>query len=96
MNFNKGFYLPYYIEILPFQYVNNIEIKSFNFHFFFGCPMAYGIPRLWIRSKLQLQPMLQLQKCGKLNPLEIKPASQCFQDTTDPVAPQQELLIFIF
>ena len=38
MNFNKGFYLPYYIEILPFQYVNNIEIKSFNFHFFFWLP----------------------------------------------------------
>ena len=60
----------------------------------FGCPTAYGIPRLGMRSKSQLQPTLQLQQGQILNLPGIKPASQHSRDTTDPIAPQQELLTF--
>ena len=39
------------------------------FFFHFGHPRAYGVPRPGIWSKLQVQPMPQLQQCWILNPL---------------------------
>ena len=40
-----------------------------NFFFFFGCLVAYGIPRPGIISKPQLWPKLQLKQHQILNPL---------------------------
>ena len=64
----------------------------FCFVFLFGCLEASGVPGPGIRSKLQLQPMLQMQQWQHhiLNPLH-GTASQCSWETTDLVAPQQEL-----
>ena len=36
---------------------------------FFGCPMAYGIPRRGIKSQPDLWPRPHLQQCWILNPL---------------------------
>ena len=55
-----------------------------NFFFFFVCPVAYGFPRAGIRSKLHLQPKLQLRQHWILNPL----LGHLSQDT---IAPQREL-----
>ena len=62
--------------------------------FFFGCPVAYEVPRPGIRYEPQLWPRPQLYNAGSLTHcagLGIKPASQHSQDATDPVALQQEL-----
>ena len=63
--------------------------------FYFDCLKAYGIPRSGIRSKLQVPPMPQLQKCQILNSLcwlEIEPSSQSSRDAANPLVPQWELL----
>ena len=46
----------------------------------FGCPVAYGVPRPGIRSKMQLRPTLQLLQCWILNLL-----SQHSRDAADPL-----------
>ena len=71
-----------------------------NFFFLFWLSIAYGVPRLGIRSELQLQPMPQLWQPQILNPLcqlGIETASQLCRDTASPIVPQQEpLKIFSF
>ena len=64
--------------------------------FFFGHPMAYGVPGPGNRSKLQLWPVLLPPQCliRSFNPLcqaGVRPASWCCRDATDPVMPQGEL-----
>ena len=44
----------FYLCVISF--LKNIR----NFFFFFGRPVAYGVPRSGIRSKLQLQPAAML------------------------------------
>ena len=39
------------------SWVNIIQFLFSFFLFFFGCPLAYGVPKLGIRTKAQLQPM---------------------------------------
>lgn len=45
------------IWILTANYVYELSCLFF-FFLMFGCPMGHGIPRPWIRSKLQLWPTL--------------------------------------
>ena len=71
--------------------------SSLFFFFVFGCPEAYGVPGLGIRTELKSQPKLQLQQlrsstyCARLG---IEPASQRFQEAGVPIVPQWELLSF--
>ena len=64
----------------------------FFFFFFFSRPTPYGVPRPGIKSKLELQPTLQLWQQQILNPLHrvgdqtLVPVAA---DTVNPVAPQQ-------
>ena len=81
-----------YVGLFLINYSNSCFY--FILFYFFGCPTAYGIPGLVIRSELQLQPRPQLCNAGSFNPLcqaGIKPASWCCRDIANLVAPQQEL-----
>ena len=48
---------------LPNMWPLFIFFLSFFLSFFFGCPVAYGVPRSGIRSKPQLQPTPWLCQC---------------------------------
>ena len=54
-----------YIHVTPIRHEPNSKV----FVFFFGCPVAYGVPGPGIRSKPRLWPQLQLQQCWILNPV---------------------------
>ena len=75
------------------------EVCFFLF-FLFGHSIAYGVPGPGIRSEPQLGPKLQHRWI--LNPLcplcqaGVEPVSQCSQDTANPIAPQWELLLWVF
>ena len=47
-------------------WTQHVDFFLFFLFFFFGLPVAYGIPRPGIRSELQLQTMPQLQQCVSL------------------------------
>ena len=74
-----------------------ISFHWFFFHcfFFFGCPVAHGVPRPWFRSKAQLQPKPQLWQHQNLNPLCQAGDWTCVPGLSrrcHSIAPQQELL----
>ena len=81
-------------RLFPPSMSKDFKSKGFFFCTFvcFGCLAAYGVLRPGIRSELQFQPKLQLQKhqihCARP---EMKPASLCSQDAANPVVPQGEL-----
>ena len=69
------------------------------FFFFFGHPMAYGVPGPGIRSKPQLQPKPQLWQCWILNPLcwaGVELMSQHSQDTANSIEPKNIRIIIAF
>ena len=45
------------------------ESFQIDFSFFFGCPMACGVPGSGIKSQPELQPTPHLQQHQSLNPL---------------------------
>ena len=65
------------------------------FFFFFGCPVAHGIPGPGIRYELQLWPTPQLQQHRSLTHcarLRIEPVSQHSRNVAaNPIVPQWEL-----
>ena len=72
--------------------------KIFSFICFLAAPQVKdGVPKLGIRSELQLQTTLQPLRI--LNPLihcaslGIKRTSQCSREAADPIVLQQELHI---
>ena len=93
--------------LFPSQHILFVQVKLvlecflhflfifFIIFFFFGRPMAYGVPGPGIRSEPQVQPMLRCSIARSLTHCAgpgIKPASQQSQDATDSAAPQRELL----
>ena len=72
----------FYLCVISF--LKNIR----NFFFLFGRPVAYGVPRSGIRSKLQLQPCSNATHCAGPG---IEPASWCCRDATNPMVSQGEL-----
>ena len=53
--------------LLFLEYTHSLVSFPTLFFFFFGHPMAYGVSRPGIRSKVHLWPMPQLQQCQILN-----------------------------
>ena len=67
--------------------------------FFFGHPMAYGIPRQGSDPSHGCDPSCSYGNTGSLthcSGLGSKPLPQCSQDTADPVVPQWGLILFYF
>lgn len=82
----------FYIHIF-YTLKNHMKINQISL---FLATESYGVPRLGVRSKPQLWPLLQPVTLGPFNPLFwnwIKPASRCYRDADDHIAPQWELLI---
>ena len=66
---------------------------------FLEAPSFYEVPRPGIRSEPQLWPTPKVRQHRTLNPLYAvgtKTASWSFRNATNPVAPQQELLLLFF
>ena len=75
--FNERVYLDY----LHYHYLKQKQKQvlkiAFLFFHFLAHPVAYGVPRPGIRSKLQLRSVPQLWQCWILNPLLLIPRSHC-------------------
>lgn len=87
--------MEYCVEVMISFRTNFTYLEIKKVFFFFSCPVAYGVPRTGIRSKLHLQPMSHLWQYWILKPTESGWGWKLYPgaaDTTNPLVPQWELL----